>query len=83
MHTDFVQADTVKLQYFEHGAGPEQLVLVHGYRSSGRIWRLVQEALEPSRFRSLALSNRGAGDLSARRQKGITPWSRSPGTSLP
>src|SRR5215510_12294665 len=36
--------------------------LVHGYRSSGRIWRLVQEALDPTRFRSLALSNRGAGD---------------------
>ena len=62
MRTDFVQADTVKLQYFEHGAGPELLVLVHGYQSSGRIWRLVQEALDPTRFRSLALSNRGAGD---------------------
>ena len=37
-------------------------MLVHGYRSSGRIWRLVQEALDPTRFRSLALSNRGAGD---------------------
>ena len=34
MRTDFVQADTVKLQYFEHGTGPEWLVLVHGYRSS-------------------------------------------------
>jgi pimeloyl-ACP methyl ester carboxylesterase len=56
MRTDFVQADTVKLQYFEHGTGPEWLVLVHGYRSSGRIWRLVQEALDPTRFRSLALS---------------------------
>ena len=62
MRIDFVQAGTVKLQYFEHGTGPEQLVLVHGYRSSGRIWRLVQETLEPTRFRSLALSNRGAGD---------------------
>jgi hypothetical protein len=31
MRTDFVQADTVKLQYFEHGTGPECLVLVHGY----------------------------------------------------
>ena len=47
---------------FEHGAGPELLVLVHGYRSSGRSWRLVQEALDATRFRSLALSNRGAGD---------------------
>jgi branched-chain amino acid transport system permease protein len=62
MHTDFVQANTVKLQYFEHGTGPERLVLVHGYRSSGRIWRLVQEVLDPTRFRSVALSNRGAGD---------------------
>ena len=48
MRTNFVQAGTVKLQYFEHGTGPEQLVLVHGYRSSGRIWRLVQEALDPT-----------------------------------
>src|SRR5262249_34802447 len=62
MRTDFVQADAVKLQYFEHGTGPELLVLVHGYQSSGRIWRLVQEALDPTRLRSLALSNRGAGD---------------------
>lgn len=62
MRADFVQAGPVKLQYFEHGAGPELLVLIHGYQSSGRIWRLVQEALDPTRFRSLALSNRGAGD---------------------
>ena len=62
MRTDFVQTGDVKLQYFEHGAGPELLVLVHGYRSSARIWRLMQEALDPSRFRSLAISNRGAGD---------------------
>src|SRR2546425_3987988 len=62
MRTDFVQAGNVKLQYFEHGTGPELLVLVHGYRSSARIWRLVQEALDPARFRSLAISNRGAGD---------------------
>ena len=81
MRTDFVQADTVKLQYFEHGTGPERLVLVHGYRSSGRIWRLVQEALDPTRFRSLALSNRGAGDSERTLQKRITRWSRSPGTS--
>src|SRR5215470_12996530 len=62
MRTDFVQAGAVKLQFFEHGAGPELLVLVHGYQSSGRIWRLVQEALDQTRFRSMALSNRGAGD---------------------
>jgi branched-chain amino acid transport system permease protein len=62
MRTDFVQAGEARLQYFEHGAGPELLVLVHGYRSSGRIWQLVQEALDASRFRSIAISNRGAGD---------------------
>lgn len=62
MRTDFVQAGEVRLQYFEHGTGPELLVLVHGYRSSGRIWQLVQEALDASRFRSIAISNKGAGD---------------------
>jgi len=62
MRTDLVQAGAVKLQYFEHGTGPELLLLVHGYQTSGRIWRLVQEALDPSRFRSLAFTNRGAGD---------------------
>ncbi len=62
MKTDLVQAHDVKLQYFEHGSGPEVLVLVHGYRSSGRIWQLMQEVLEPTRFRSIAISNRGAGD---------------------
>ena len=59
MRPDLVQAGAVKLQYFEHGTGPELLMLVHGYQTSGRIWRLVQEALDPSRFRSLAFNNRG------------------------
>ena len=62
MRTDFVQAGDVRLQYFEHGEGQELLVLVHGYRSSGRIWQLMQEAMDPTRFRALAISNRGAGD---------------------
>jgi pimeloyl-ACP methyl ester carboxylesterase len=62
MKTDFVQANLVRLQYFEHGHGTELLVLVHGYQSSGRIWPLMQEALDPVRFRAIALSNRGAGD---------------------
>lgn len=62
MKTDFLQANEVKLQYFERGEGTEVLVLVHGYQSSGRIWQLMQEALDPRRFRSIALSNRGAGD---------------------
>jgi pimeloyl-ACP methyl ester carboxylesterase len=62
MKTDFLQANDVRLQYFEHGAGSEVLVLVHGYQSSGRIWQLMQEALDPTRFRTIAISNRGAGD---------------------
>jgi len=55
MKTDFIQANEVKLQYFEHGEGPEVLVLVHGYQSSGRIWQLMQEALDPARFRTIAI----------------------------
>lgn len=62
MKTDFLQANGVNLQYFEHGTGPEILVLVHGYQSSGRIWQLMQEALDTARFRTIAISNRGAGD---------------------
>jgi pimeloyl-ACP methyl ester carboxylesterase len=62
METKFVQAGPARLQYFEHGDGPEVVLLVHGYQSSGRVWGLTQAALDPSRFRSIALSNRGAGD---------------------
>ena len=80
MRTDFVQTGDVKLQYFEHGAGPELLVLVHGYRSSARIWRLVQEALDPARFRSLAISNRGAGDSDRTAAEADYTVESSPGT---
>jgi branched-chain amino acid transport system permease protein len=62
MKTDFVQAGAVRLQYFEQGEGPETVVLVHGYQSSGRVWRLTQEAFDPARLRTIAISNRGAGD---------------------
>jgi non-heme chloroperoxidase len=62
MQTSFVQAGPVRLQYFTHGDGPQTVVLVHGYTASGRIWRLVQEALDPARYRTIAFSNRGAGD---------------------
>jgi len=62
MKTDFVQAGAVRLQYFEDGDGQEVVVLVHGYTSSGRVWRLTQEALAGLGIRSLAISNRGAGD---------------------
>ncbi len=62
MKTNFVQANAVRLQYFENGQGPELVVLVHGGVSSGRIWQLVQEAIDTARFRTIAISNRGAGD---------------------
>lgn len=62
MQSAFVQAGSVRLQYFEHGIGPETIVLVHGYTASARIWSAMQERLDPARFRVLALNNRGAGD---------------------
>jgi pimeloyl-ACP methyl ester carboxylesterase len=58
----FLQAGNVRLQYFEHGQGPETLVLVHGYQTSGRIWRLTQETLDADQYRTIAISNRGAGE---------------------
>ena len=62
MDSRFVQAGDVKLQYYQHGHGAEELVLVHGYVSSGRIWRLTMEQLDPDQFSVIALNNRGAGD---------------------
>ena len=60
MKTDFVQAGSYRLQYFDQGDG-DPIVLVHGYRSSGRVWALSQAAFSP-KYRSIAISNRGAGD---------------------
>ena len=62
MREGFVQAGAARLQTFEEGSGPEIIVFVHGFTKSGRIWRLTQQALDPTRFRSIAISNRGAGD---------------------
>ncbi len=62
METKSVSPGEFQLQYFEHGNGPEQLVLVHGYSASGRIWRLTQQALDPNVFKTIAISNKGAGD---------------------
>ena len=62
METGSVATGEFQLQYFQHGTGPEEIVLVHGYSSSARIWRLAQEALATDRFHSTAISNRGAGD---------------------
>jgi len=62
VETAFVQAGSVRLQYFTHGNGPTTALFVHGHTSSGRGWRLTQEALDPARYRTIAISNRGAGD---------------------
>lgn len=62
MDTDFVQTGSVRLQTFSRGHGPHTIVLVHGYRMSGRVWQLVQEALDADRFRTIAICNRGAAD---------------------
>ncbi len=62
VETRFIQLGEVRLQYFEHGQAHETLILVHGYQTSGRIWKLTQEALDPEHYRTIAISNRGAGD---------------------
>ncbi len=68
MESKFVQAGSVKLQYFEEGDGPETIVLVHGYASSAVLWRytidhLARERQDGSaRYRILAFNNRGAGE---------------------
>ena len=62
MESRFVQVGGVRLRCFEHGEGPETVVLVHGYASSGRLWQLMMKEMDQSRFRVIALNNRGAGD---------------------
>ena len=62
MESTLVQTKGVSLQVFPHGNGPENVVLVHGYQASGRIWGMTQLALDSSHFRTVAISNRGAGD---------------------
>ncbi len=66
MESKLVQAGDVKLQYYHHGHGAEQVLLVHGYVSSGRIWRLTMEQLDPGRFSVIALSNTGRWRLGPR-----------------
>src|SRR5215211_4241959 len=61
----YVQLSRVRMQYYEAGAGPETVVFVHGFEASARIWQLVQAALPPDRYRSLAPNNRGAGETEA------------------
>jgi pimeloyl-ACP methyl ester carboxylesterase len=61
----FAELSEVRLEYFEHGSGPEVVVMVHGFQSSGRIWHATQRALPAHRYRSIAINNRGAGDSGA------------------
>jgi pimeloyl-ACP methyl ester carboxylesterase len=56
-----IQLSKVQLEYLPHGAGPERVLFTHGFLSSGRIWRMVQEALPADRYTSIAVCNRGAG----------------------
>jgi len=61
----FAQLSKVRLEYFQHGEGPERVVLVHGFQASAAIWRLMQEALPADRYTSIAINNRGAGGSEA------------------
>src|SRR5580704_1859817 len=61
----FAHLSKVKLEYFEHGSGPERVLLIHGFQASAAIWRLVQEALPADRYTSIAINNRGAGGSEA------------------
>ena len=62
MESSFVQAGEVKLQYYQHGRGKENVVLVHGNISSARMWHLTMEQMDSDRFKVIGLNNRGAGD---------------------
>jgi pimeloyl-ACP methyl ester carboxylesterase len=57
----FAQLAKVRLEYLQHGHGPERVLLIHGYQASARIWQMVQEALPTDRYTSVAINNRGAG----------------------
>lgn len=59
------QLSKVRIEYFQHGEGPERVVLIHGFQASAAIWRLVQEALPADRYTSIAINNRGAGGSEA------------------
>ncbi len=57
----FAQLTAVRLEYFQHGHGPERVLFIHGFQASGRIWHAVQQALPADRYTSIAINNRGAG----------------------
>ena len=44
-----IRLSAVSLEYFEQGSGPQTVVLVHGYQSSGRIcWRVTAPPVKRS-----------------------------------
>jgi pimeloyl-ACP methyl ester carboxylesterase len=61
----FAQLSAVRQHYYESGDGPQAVVLVHGFQSSGRIWQLTWERLPTDQYRVIAVDNRGAGETDA------------------
>ena len=57
-----IQGKQTRLEIYERGDGPRVIVMVHGYNSSARGWSLVQEALDPDKYTTVAINNRGAGE---------------------
>ena len=79
MKTDFVQAGSYLLQYFEHGEG-DPIVLVHGYRSSGRVWALSRPRSARASAASRSATAAPATPTTARRRM-ITRSRSSPRAS--
>ena len=55
-----VHAGDVRLNYEQHGSGPEQLVFIHGWTSSLRNWAEIVPLL-PARYTATLFDLRGAG----------------------
>jgi pimeloyl-ACP methyl ester carboxylesterase len=62
----YAQLSRVRMEYYERGHGPENVVFVHGSQASARIWQLVHTELPEDRYRTFALNHRGAGETDAR-----------------
>lgn len=60
-----VRAGSVDLEYDDRGSSSVPFVLIHGYRSSHRIWDATQDELAERGFRSIAISMRGAAASTA------------------
>ncbi|MBS1878028.1 MAG: alpha/beta hydrolase [Actinobacteria bacterium] len=53
--------DGARLRFVDFGAGPDTIVLVHGWKGSHRLWQPVIAGLA-SEFRVVAFDNRGMGE---------------------